>query len=158
MARQRKVLEMSVKHRTNSEKNQKIYEENLVKTGRTDLEKISGLLDGPEARKEYKRVLKELQKIDIIGNLDRANLIAYANAWSMYIKAHKQMQDPDFTMLVDTPQGQRPNPLLKIASDAYDEMKIAADKVGISIDARLKAAHNKAAEQESELKESFGDF
>jgi P27 family predicted phage terminase small subunit len=43
-------------------------------------------LKGP-ARTEWDRITKELVKLKMISNLDRASLVAYCSAWGDYVKA-----------------------------------------------------------------------
>lgn len=158
MANRRKVIELSTKHLSRAERARKQYEESLVKTESDELEQVAGLLDGAVAKKEYFRILKELQKIDLIGNLDRANMVAYANAYATYMKAHKEIRKKDFEPVITTKQGMKKNPLLNVASDAYAEMCRAGEKLGMSVNARLKAASAKADREEQGLKEMFGDI
>ncbi|MBQ0079682.1 MAG: phage terminase small subunit P27 family [Eubacterium sp.] len=158
MARPRKVISLQTGNLKTSTQDQRAYEESLVKTGSSELEfiKVRHLLNDKVACDAYKRVLANLQSIDIIGNLDRDNIIAYCNAYSLYVKANKEMAKSDFKMTIITSLGEKPNPVIKIANDAYTEMAKAGEKLGMSVSSRLKAAAAKAKSQEDDLQKMFG--
>ena len=150
---------MQIGNLTRETQEKRKYEESLVNTGKTDLDDVpANLFLDAVARKEYKRVLTDLKKIDIIGNLDRANLISYANSYALYVKICKKMKAKDFEDIVLTAQGMKPNPLYAILDQAKREMEAAGKTLGMSATARLQIASAKAKDQEADLKDTFGDI
>ena len=164
MARPRKPLEQQTGHRTVEEQERRKLEEENAKTERDDLEfnKVpSAHFYNTIARNEYKRTLKDLKQMEMVGNLDRANLIVYANAYGRYVEATKNLkkkQGEGGGLIIQTEYSRVPNPLIKIAENAYKELKSAGSALGMTIDARLKMAAAKINDEESEIEDIFGDI
>ena len=110
------------------------------------------------AKREYERVRKNLQSIDIIGNLDRNSMIVYANAYSMYLQALKETKKKDFCPTVKTSSGEKPNPIYAILEQAKKDMDTSGNALGMSASSRLKIASEKAKGQEENLMQLFGDI
>ena len=90
MPRPRKPLAAQTGHLTKETQETRKYEESLVNAGKDELENIPvALFLDAVAKKEYKRTLENLRKIDLINNLDRAALISYANSYALYVKTCK---------------------------------------------------------------------
>ena len=135
------------------------YEESLVKTDKDELEKLpSSVFLDATAKREYERVRKNLQSIDIIGNLDRNSIIVYANAYSMYLQALKETKKKDFCPTVKTSSGEKPNPIYAIMEQAKKDMDTSGSALGMSASSRLKIASEKAKGQEENLMQMFGDI
>ena len=135
------------------------YEESLVKTDKDELEKLpSSVFLDATAKREYERVRKNLQSIDIIGNLDRNSMIVYANAYSMYLQALKETKKKDFCPTVKTSSGEKPNPIYAIMEQAKKDMDTSGSALGMSASSRLKIASEKAKGQEENLMQLFGDI
>ena len=84
MPRPRKPLAAQTGHLTKETQETRKYEESLVNAGKDELENIPvALFLDAVAKKEYKRTLENLRKIDLINNLDRAALISYANSYAI---------------------------------------------------------------------------
>lgn len=62
-------------------------EEDSVTTDKNQLKRPPTWLIDNVAKKEWRRIVKELEKINLIGNLDRNNLGGYCNAFANYVKA-----------------------------------------------------------------------
>lgn len=70
-------------------------QESKLKLGRDDLKPPSFLdFDG---QKEFKRVVKEAKKVDILDNLDLTILAVYAHAWEQYTKCAAYVQEHGVT-------------------------------------------------------------
>ena len=78
---------MQTKNLTKEEIIEKKQQENLIVVGREDLHKPPIWLIDNIAKKEFKRIVKNFENLDVIGNLDLNNIAGYCNAYSMYIKA-----------------------------------------------------------------------
>ncbi len=159
MARPRKIVSMQTGNIKKDVRAQKEYEESLIKTDGDELDKVppSVFLDST-AKKEYERIKKNLQSIDIIGNLDRNSMIVYANAYAMYLKTSKEIKKKDFKPVVTTNSGEKPNPLYAILEQAKKDMDSAGSALGMSASSRLKIAAEKAKGQENTLAQMFGDI
>lgn len=159
MARPMKMVKMSTGDISHRKRALKESAETMIHSGTTDLleDSVSRLLDGADAKKEYKRVLNLLIGLDVIDNLDRNDLIVYANSYATYMRAHRQIKKRDFDMTERTASGgTKSNPLYRIEQDAYAEMCRAADRCGISQSARLKLATQKVQEEQDSMKAEFG--
>jgi len=158
MGRPRKIVDMQSAHNTKDEKQKKKQEERYVTTGRNQLKTPPKWLVDDVARKEWRRIVKELNQIDIVGNLDYANLAGYCNAYANYIKVTEAMRDQDYCIERETRTGTIivKNPLVDIQKSYAEEMRRFAAMCGLTIDSRLKAVAAKADAEEQELKARFG--
>lgn len=151
MARPRKALSAQAGHLTKETQEKRRYEESLVKGPTDELDRTPvKLLRDKVARAEYKRQLSNLKKMEMISNLDRNNLIMYANEWSKYVyfqNSEKAVDDPETLAMIDQAEKRCTDKLLQLGS-----------KLGMSMDARLKAAQAKASTQNAEITEEFGDI
>lgn len=158
MGRPRKPIEMQKRHNKVVEMQRREMEEQAVTTEADQLEKPPAWLTDATARNEWKRLVKELNKIEIIGNLDLNNLGAYCNAYSGYRKATKELKGAPLTVEKMTRYGPQmvPNPLISVQSKYSDEMRRYASLCGLTIDSRLKAGTGKVNKQEEALERKFG--
>lgn len=159
MGRPRKIISMQTGNIKKDIRAKREYEESLVKTDKDELEKLpSSVFLDATAKREYERVRKNLQSIDIIGNLDRNSMIVYANAYSMYLQALKETKKKDFCPTVKTSSGEKPNPVYAILEQAKKDMDTSGSALGMSASSRLKIASEKAKGQEENLMQMFGDI
>lgn len=161
MSRNRKPLDQQVGNLTKEDKERKQLEEQIVKTGAEDLVRVPSWLIDSVAKREYKRILKDLKKIDIVGNLDLSNLAGYCNAFAMYRKATEQLSEQDFIIERTSAQGaqyEAENPLIMVQKKYAEEMRKFASMCGLTIDSRLKAASAKVDKIEDEIEDEFGDI
>ena len=160
MANNRKVLQISSKHRTRAEKARREYEESLVQSDGIDLDDVSASqFVNTTARKEYGRALKRLrEEVGMVGNLNKSDLLNYANSYGRYMDLVKEVRKKDFTYIIETRSGPKPNPLIKMMDEARRDMAESSRRLGMTLDGQLKAAHVKASKEEEELKRVFGDF
>lgn len=158
MGRPRKPLDVQKGHLKMVDYQKKEMEEQAVTTGADQLEEPPVWLTDAIAKNEWKRLVKELKKIEIIGNLDLNNLGAYCNAYSGYRKATKELVGAQLTVEKWTKYGPQmvPNPLIAVQSKYSDEMRRYASLCGLTIDSRLKAGTGKVNKQEETLERKFG--
>lgn len=157
MGRPRKIISMQTGNIKKDVRAKREYEESLIKTDKDELEKLpSSVFLDATAKREYERVRKNLQSIDIIGNLDRNSMIVYANAYSMYLQALKETKKKDFCPTVKTSSGEKPNPVYAILEQAKKDMETSGNALGMSASSRLKIAAEKAKGQEENLMQMFG--
>lgn len=160
MANTRKVLQLSAKHRSKSEKARREYEESLIQSDGSDLDDVSASqFVNATARKEYDRALKRLrEEVGIVGNLNKSDLLNYANSYGRYMDLVKEVRKKDFTYIVQTRSGPKPNPLVKMMDEARRDMAESSRRLGMTLDGQLKAAQVKVSKEEEELKKVFGEF
>lgn len=153
---------MQTKHLTKEEIIEKEQQENLIVVGREDLHKPPIWLIDNIAKKEFKRIVKNFENLDVIGNLDLNNIGGYCNAYSMYIKATREIAESGvLTIEKQLPNGSYTiveNPLIKIQKQYADEMRRFASLCGLTIDSRLKLAVQKTTKERQEIEDYFGDF
>ena len=107
-----------------------------------------------KAKKEWKRVVPELKKMDIVGRLDITNLVAYCNAYSKYCEATKALRGQPLT--VPSPSGEKENPLINVQIKYAEMFRKFADQCGLTINSRLKWAATKTKQQEEQIESEFG--
>ena len=98
MGRARKPLNMQKGNLTVDRQNEIGMAEEMVTVGRERLEKLPTSLVDSVAKKEYKRVVTELNKVNVVGNLDLNNIGGYANAYSYYLKSTKELKKQSLTV------------------------------------------------------------
>ena len=131
-----------------------------VKTGSSQLSRPPDWLIDEVAVKEWKRIVKELKKINLIGNLDRNNLGGYCNAFANYVKATNILRDQTFYIDRETRNGVIvvKNPMVDIQKGYAEEMRRFASLCGLTIDARLKAAAIKTDKTQEDITKKFGNI
>lgn len=161
MANRMKPLAMQTGNLTQEQQNRKRLEESLVMTGRDDLARAPDWLLDDTAAVEFTRLVREFEKIDVVGNLDLNNLGAYCNAYTMYRKATDQLRHEPLIVSKKLPNGatqQVENPLIKIQKTYAEEMRKFASLCGLTLDSRLKAGKSQNDKREKDLADEFGDI
>lgn len=151
---------MQKAHLTLVEKQNRRQEEESVVTGNNQLKTHPKWLINDTAKKEWRRIVKELNKIDIVGNLDYANLGGYCNAYANYIKATEILKDQTYYIDRETRTGVIvvKNPMVDIQTNYAAEMRKFAALCGLTIDSRLKAAVTKTEKTEDMIQQKFGNI
>lgn len=160
MPKSRKPIDMQKAHLTIVEKQTKQMEEECVTTGNNHLKRPPEWLINDAAKKEWRRIVKELDKINIVGNLDYANLGGYCNAYANYIKATDILKDQTFYIERETKTGLIivKNPMVDIQQTYANEMRKFGSLCGLTIDSRLKAAVIKTEKTEDMINQKFGNI
>ena len=142
--RPKKPLELQSGNLTKEIQETKELEEQEIRNlNKNQLAKPPTWLRDSTAKKEWKRLNKELEEISVICNLDYNNLGAYCNAYSFYVQATKELDK---------------EPLIRIQLKYYEEMKKFASLLGLTIDSRLKIATIKNQNNQNDLVDDFGDI
>lgn len=101
---------------------------------------------GEEARSEWRRITKHLQRLGIISQLDRAHLTAYCDAWGEYVWAQRRIAE----LNADDPTGERGriamtasgyktiSAVLVVRNKAMEQMARHAAEFGLSPSARSR--------------------
>lgn len=160
MARPKKPIDAQTAHLSSAQRQQKKAEENSVTTGADQLKTPPKWLIDDAAKKEWRRIIKQLHEINIVGNLDRANLGGYCNAYANYIKATKSLEEQELCIERITRTGSIivKNPMVDIQQTYAAEMRKFASLCGLTIDSRLKASVAKTAKTEEKIEMEFGDI
>lgn len=160
MGKARKPIDMQKAHLTIMQKQNKAEEEQSVITGKNQLKTPPKWLINDDAKKEWRRIVKELDKINIVGNLDLSNLGGYCNAYANYIKATDILKDQTFYVERATRNGAIvvKNPMVDIQQTYANEMRRFSSLCGLTIDSRLKAAVIKTEKKEDEIQSKFGNI
>jgi P27 family predicted phage terminase small subunit len=76
-----------------------------------------------DAKKEWRRISKELTSLGLLTSVDRAALAAYCSAWSRWVHADTQVQK--FGAVIKSPKSGYPiqNPFVGVANTALDLMR-----------------------------------
>ncbi|MBR1382777.1 MAG: phage terminase small subunit P27 family [Ruminococcus sp.] len=157
MGRPRKQLSQQKGNLTSGFQQQREFEEQLIKTGTGDLLKPPAWVVDSLAKREWRRIVPEMtSNLDLIGNLDVANLGGYCNAFAAYVKATKLLKKQPMTVM--TAAGPKENPLIGVQKKYAEEMRAFASKCGLTIDSRLKFAAEKAKNVDDSIEEAFGDI
>ena len=153
----RKALGATAKHLTKAERAIKEQEEARIITGTEELMRPPAWLE-PAAKKEWKRVVPQLLKIQVAGNLDLSAIAGYCQAFSKYQAVTKDLNGQSLLVLDPASGKLIENPLVKTQTTYAQEMRRFADMCGMSISARLKASAIQTNKVEDEIKADFGDI
>ena len=124
--------------------------EDQVKTEKNQLKRPPSWLIDDVAKKEWRRVVKELSKLNNIGG--------YCNAFANYVKATEILSQQTYYVDRETRTGVIvvKNPMVDIQKGYAEEMRRFAALCGLTIDSRLKAGTVKANKQQEEIENRFG--
>lgn len=98
-------------------------------------------LKDPLARREYNSIVKELQQINLMTNLDVNTLASYCVAYSLYVRATEELQTQPLLIEKQLSNGNIDiveNPLVRTQLKYSNEMKSLASTMGLSITSRMK--------------------
>ena len=138
----------------------RMAEEKSVSTGKNQLKRPPDWLIDEVAKKEWRRIVKELEKIGLVGNLDRNNLGGYCNAFANYVKSTNILKEQTYYIDRETRNGVIvvKNPMVDIQRTYADEMRRFASLCGLTIDSRLKAAAVKTDKGKEDILKKFGNI
>lgn len=133
--RPRKVVGMQSAKMGKKEKlNRKIQEEK-IKLDRTGLVPPKFLTK--EGKKEFKRIVEEAGKINLLDNLDLSVLAIYCNAYSNYIDISNEMLELDADDRYLLPNGKM-NPIINAQEKYVKQIMQCSTKLGLATTDRLK--------------------
>ncbi|MBQ3471366.1 MAG: P27 family phage terminase small subunit [Clostridia bacterium] len=98
MGRGRKPVEMQKKHLTQAEKTDAVRIEETIIVGNEQLAVPPKWLINKMAKDEFKRIVAEFEKINIVGNLDLNNIAGYCYAYAMERKTTTQLKLVELVM------------------------------------------------------------
>ena len=138
MSRSRKIIDISTgkigKEKIQARKEQ----EKKLKADRNDLVAPSWL--SATAKKEFKRIVEECEKINILDNLDLGVLAIYCNSYDCYVKASEQLKKEGLIIYKSTDNGEISimNPLVNIQEKYTKQILQCSTKLGLATTDRLK--------------------
>ncbi len=154
MGRTRKPMSEQKGHLTKNQQTKRHTEQELVRTDNKYFLTPPAWLTDETAVKEYKRLVKAMKNMDMLGDLDANNLACYCNAFSNYLKATSQLTE----LVTLTEKGLSENPLIAIQTRYAKEMRDFARLCGLSIDSRLKFAAVKLNDISENIDNEFGNI
>ncbi len=160
MGKTRKVVALQKSALTTQKTLERKRAEEMVATETSELLSPPSWLNSTIAKNEWKRVVPQLLKIDVAGNLDLEAVAGYCNAFANYRKATEQLAKEDLVIeAISSTTGQpyaKENPLVNIQIKYGTEMRRFADICGMTINSRLKAAATKQKQEQDTIEETFG--
>lgn len=110
----------------------------------------------------FKKIVKELEVIDILANIDNYNLAVLANSIEKYIECTRKLNCDELTVTHINKRGfetTQKNPLISIQIQYADVIKKLGAEFGLSPAARLKIIQEAedVDEEEKEFNKDFGN-
>lgn len=104
---------------------------------------------GDEARREWRRISKELDGLGLLTKVDRAALSLYCDAWGRWVEALEALKT--YGVVMKSPNGYpTQSPYLSIANKAAEQIRLLLGEFGLSPSARSRVhAVPNGTEQES---------
>ena len=150
MGRNRKILETSTADLTRKVQSEKAAQSSMIAQDPSCLDKLPDDLQDAAARKEWRRIVPELQASGLFGSLDVQNIVLYCNSWSSYVKAVKETKGRP--LIVQKTSGSAPDPMVSVVLK-YSNLFQQALKL-----LRVGPPDDKAPRGEKQIKSEFGDI
>ena len=91
------------------------------------------------ARSEWRRLAKDLNKIGLLTQADRAIFALYCEAWARWLAAKKQFVEEGSQEVIETTRGNIiQNPLLGVINKLEDQIRKAIQELGLSPTSRAR--------------------
>ena len=108
----------------------------------------------PEAKREWSRVVAELDNLGLLTIVDRATLAAYCQAYGRAVEAEKVLAKSQEGMSYTTNQGQKhPLPEIGIAERAWQLVRAFAAEFGFTPSSRTRLAIPRSEKEPDALEE-----
>lgn len=138
----------------------KEQEEKLKKLPRDKIRPPTWL--SKEGKSIFKKIVKELEVVDILANIDNYNLAILANSIEKYVECTRKLNCDELTVTHINKRGfetTQKNPLISIQIQYTDVIKKLGSEFGLSPAARLKIIQEASdiSDDEKELNEDFED-
>ena len=150
----RKPVQLQKGHVSKADILRRVQEQDRIATSAEDVEKPPAWLS-PAAKKEWRRVVPQLLKINVVGNLDLSSIAGYCETFAQWVAVTKELHTQD--LVITTEDGRMyENPLVKLQTSYAQEMRRFSDMAGLSISARLKASATMQNKVENDIEATFG--
>ncbi len=136
--RTKKVIELSKRNISNKEKKSRTEQEKKLKLGREQLKAPEWL---PElGKKEFERIVKETETINLLDNLDLGFLAIYCNAYSSYTEVTSMILERGYLGIRTTANDkyETVHPLLVVQEKYIKQIMQCSTKLGLATTDRLK--------------------
>lgn len=156
------TVEQIKKHLTKKEKEARKKKEEKLKLANDKIKPPSWLDD--IAKKEFKRIVKEMDNIDLLTNIDVASLAIACDAYSKYIKATEGINSTNLLIKYTNKGGNTnliANPYIQIAAKYAELYKKYCVELGLTPSSRLRmTVISKEDEDEgkNKIRDLFGDI
>lgn len=102
-----------------------------------------------EARREWRRITRELLDKNLLQVVDRAALAAYCQNWARWVAAEEKMAQKDFHLIGVTDKGyEYVSPWLTVANQALKQMKAFLTEFGLTPASRTRIQVPEQAEHD----------
>ena len=156
MGRKLKVIETNKKHLTKAEKAAREDIQKKASDGLAELQLTPPAHLGKIAKKEYKRVVSELQSLPI-RDLDRAVLENYCTWYGIYVEASQKVNEIGVSVFSEDKGMWIQNPLVVTLEKATNNIKSCAAQLGLTVDSRMKMYVPKTEEKKDTMFDKFGN-
>ena len=107
---------------------------------------------GAEAKREWKRVSRELAGYGLLTRIDRAALALYSEAWGRWVEAEEALRK--YGVMIKAPSGfPMQSPYLAIANKAMEQMRAMLTEFGMSPSSRTRVHAVPPPREDSALEE-----
>lgn len=105
---------------------------------------------GDEAKKEWRRISKELFRLGLLSEIDRAALAVYCVAWGRWLEAEEKLRQHG--VVVKSPSGYPiQSPFLTVANQAMKQMTRLLVEFGMSPSSRSRVTARPQEDEEDEF-------
>lgn len=156
MGRKLKVVENNKKHLTKAEKAVRVEIQKSAGDGLAELRLTPPAHLGKIAKKEYKRVVNDLQTLPI-RDLDRAVLENYCTWYGIYVEASEKVNEIGISVFSEDKGMWIQNPLVVTLEKATNNIKSCAAQLGLTVDSRMKMYVPKTEEKKDTMFDKFGN-
>ena len=113
------------------------------------------------AKREFRKIVKEMEELDLLTNLDVRALALYCDAYSQYIDCSKEIQEEGLMVEYTNKAAETnkvPHPLLARKKQLHEQMKSLSTEFGLTPASRAKLAiPKKEKKTPTEFEKRFGD-
>ena len=156
MGRKLKVVENNKKHLTKAEKAVRVEIQKSAGDGLAELRLTPPAHLGKIAKKEYKRVVNDLQTLPI-RDLDRAVLENYCTWYGIYVEASEKVNEIGISVFSEDKGMWIQNPLVVTLEKSTNNIKSCAAQLGLTVDSRMKMYVPKTEEKKDTMFDKFGN-
>jgi len=116
---------------------------------------------GKKAKREFKRIVKELEEVGLLTNVDVDMLATYCDAYVEYQRCTEIIEEEGLMVEYTNKAAETnkvPHPLLTKKKQLFEQMKSIAAEFGLTPSARAKIAIPKKEEKVDPFTAKFGDI